>query len=81
MATRVRIEPYFRVVDLDDPDQPYFFGPTARAALTDAKQELGPLLVTNGHLIEATSWGAPIYPDDSDLLEQVARITGGVVLD
>lgn len=89
MTHRVRVEPYFAVRVLDDPAHAHetFLGPTARHALGKAKLSLvrkgsdDRLLVVNGRLIEAIGWGAPTYPDDSDLLEEVLRITGGILLD
>lgn len=86
---RVRVEPYFAVRVLDDPSHAHqtFLGKTAREALGLAKRNLiskdssDRMLVVNGKLIEAIGWAAPIYPDDSDLLERVLHITGGILLD
>lgn len=85
---RVRIEPYFAVSVLDDPANAHqrFLGPTALQALSRAKYHLAKgknvkLLVTNGKLVHAIGWAAPTYPDDSDLLQEVLRITGGTLLD
>lgn len=85
---RVRIEPYFAVSVLDDPAHAHqrFLGPTALQALSQAKYHLAKgknvkLLVTNGKLVHAIGWAAPTYPDDSDVLESVLRITGGTLLD
>jgi hypothetical protein len=85
---RVRIEPYFAVSVLDDRNHAHerFLGATALQALSQAKYHLAKgknvkLLVTNGKLVHAIGWSAPTYPDDSDLLEDVLRITGGTLLD
>lgn len=86
---RVRVEPYFAVRVIDDPAHAHqtFLGKTAREALSHAKRNLitkgspDQLLVVNGKLIEAIGWAAPLYPDDSDLLERVLHITGGILLD
>lgn len=79
---RVRIDPAFVVRVVDEPDYFPVYGLTAREALTQLKADRGTkLLVTNGRLIEAVNWGAPIYPDQSDLLEEVLRITGGILFE
>lgn len=87
---RVRIDPHFAVrIVADSDDRPFahltFSGPTARKALAAAKSHLVAdrdvtMWVTNARLIEAVSWGAPIYPDDTNLLQQVLDLTGGIYL-
>lgn len=95
---RVRVEPYFAVRVLSDSDgrshaHALYTGPTARAALQAAKNELVArdhgrevaLFVVNGSYIEAIGWTLPTYPGQSDedpyLLDRVMRVTGGVLLD
>lgn len=78
---RVRVIPYFAVEDFEAPGTILATGATAREALTAAKAALKlRLLVANGRLVEATSWDAPTYPDDDNLLQRVLSQTGGVLI-
>lgn len=77
MPTRVRIEPAFRVVGVDDDIE--LFGRTAREALERARDMVGPLRVTTPQLIDAVGWSTAYTADD--VLIRVLDLTGGEVIE
>ena len=86
---RLRIEPYFAVKVVDDPNHRHetFLGRTAREALLRAKRRVirpdveDVVLVVNGQWLHAIGW-TPVFPStETEIMDAVLNITDGILIE